>query len=79
MPTVLLYLGFVGDDGIRDAGEPFRDDARWQRVFDEYARNIVPGNLFGRRLECGAAPAWFLVRSRPVLASSPSAGTPTTL
>jgi hypothetical protein len=73
VPTVLVYLGFVGDEGIRDAGEPFRSDVHWQQVFSDYARSVTPQDLFGRRLECGDAPAWFLIRSRPVLSPSPPA------
>ena len=71
IPTVLVYLGFIGDDGIRDVGQPFRDDSHWRRVFADYIRPVAPQELFERRLECGAAPAWFLVRSRPVLSTSP--------
>lgn len=73
VPSVLVYLGFLGDEGIRDAGEPLSDDAHWQRVFKEYARSVIPLDLFDRRLECGAASAWFLSRSRPVLSASPAA------
>lgn len=72
LPTVLLYLGFLGDEGIRNVGEPFSDDAHWQRVFNQYANSVVPLNLFERRLECGVAPAWFLARSRRVLSPSPT-------
>jgi hypothetical protein len=71
IPRVLVYLGFTGDHGIRDAGEPFRDKAHWRQVFSDYAGAVVPADLFERRLDCGAAPAWFLARSRPVLSLSP--------
>jgi hypothetical protein len=67
VPTVLVYLGFLGDDGISDIAAPFRDSTHWERVFAEYARAAVPKDLFERRIECGAAPVWYLVRSRQVL------------
>lgn len=70
VPTVLVYLGFLGDHGITDAGEPFRDDAHWQRIFADYAHALVPAALFERRIDCGHAPMWLLVRSRPVLSVS---------
>jgi hypothetical protein len=70
VPTVLVYLGFFGDTGIVDAGVPFDSDAHWQACFWEHAASIVPADLFERRLDCGAAPAWLLVRGRPVLDTS---------
>ena len=70
VPTVLVYLGFVGDEGIADAGAPFTDSGHWQSTFAEYAHTMVPEDLFERRIECGQAPTWFLVRSRRVLEAS---------
>jgi hypothetical protein len=67
IPTVLVYLGFVGDTGIADAGTPFADAAHWQTTFNSYASSIVPEDLFERRLDCGTAPTWLLVRSKRVL------------
>lgn len=71
VPSVLVYLGFSGDDGIADAGTPFTDSSHWKEVFAAYAHSVVPKDLFERRIDCGAAPAWFLVRSRPVIEASP--------
>lgn len=71
VPTLLVYLGFIGDDGIKDAGVPFADSGHWEATFAEYAHSIVPRDLFETRIDCGAAPAWFQVRSRPVIETSP--------
>jgi hypothetical protein len=71
VPTVLVYLGFIGDSGIANAGAPIRDDAHWRDVFAVHAISVLPTELFERRLDCGPAPTWFLVRSRPVLGQSP--------
>lgn len=70
VPTVLMYLGFIGDEGIADAGEPFRDDSHWHAVFLEYSQSVVPPHLFERRLDCGGAPAWLVVRSRRAASQS---------
>jgi len=70
IPTVLIYLGFSGDEGIRDAGAPFEDDADWRRAFGDYTKDQIPASMLERRLELGAAPAWFLVRSRKVIEQS---------
>lgn len=71
IPVVLIYLGFMGDDGIRDAGEPFRDDANWRAAFSEYAASVVPIELFEMRHDFGSAPVWLGVRSARVLEISP--------
>lgn len=71
MPVVLVYLGFTGDDGIRDAGAPFVDDDDWQKAFAEHARGVVPPGLLGRRHLVGDTPLWFVSCSRPALESSP--------
>jgi hypothetical protein len=72
VPTVLVYLGFLGDEGIRDAGAPFTDSAHWEATFAEYAHAMVPKDLFERRIDCGAAPAWFQVRSKHIIEVSPT-------
>ncbi len=71
IPTVLMYLGFIGDNGISNGGEPFRDETHWERIFAEYAHKTAPEALFEREIDCGAASTWFLVRSREVLTQSP--------
>lgn len=78
LPVVLVYLGFTGDKGIADAGEPIRDDAHWNDVFVEHCRPAVARSLFNRKLVVNITPLWFLIRSRCVLNQStprPSAHT----
>jgi hypothetical protein len=70
IPVVLLYLGFTGDEGIRDAGEPFTDDADWRTAFSQYADGVVPLELFERRHDLGAAPVWLSLRGRDVIEES---------
>jgi hypothetical protein len=72
IPTVLVYLGFVGDTGIDDVGRPVTNDADWQTVFWSHAAGVAPKALFERRLAIGPAPAWCLVRSRSILSPSSS-------
>ena len=68
--VVLLYLGFTGDEGIRDAGKPFADDADWRRAFGYYVEHSFPVDLVGGRFEFGETPAWVLSRSRGVCCPS---------
>ena len=58
IPAVLVYLGFTGDGGIRDAGEPFADDAHWQEVFAQYAGGVGAMSQLEKRHELGGAPFW---------------------
>ncbi len=73
VPTVLIYLGFCGDTGIRDVGPPFENADDWSKTFFAYSATSGSQPLFGRRLDLGAAPAWMLVRARPIIGSSPPA------
>jgi len=70
VPTVLVYLGFLGDDGIREVGPSFSDPAHWNSVFFDYARSVVPRDSFEKRIDCIGAPMWILVRSRSVIEKS---------
>ena len=71
IPTVLMYLGFTGDEGIRDVGATFENDAHWQRVFGDYLHNVCPSSPLGAPVNAGPARFYVLSRSRPVLESSP--------
>lgn len=70
IPTVLVYLGFTGDEGIRDVGEPFANQAHWQTVFETHVRSVCPRPFAEAPVHAGQAPFWLLVRSRPVLQRS---------
>lgn len=74
IPTVLLYLGFTGDEGIRDAGEPFADDVHWQRVFRSYLSGVCPPSALERSVEVNGSKMWILARSRRRLQDSPPRG-----
>jgi hypothetical protein len=71
IPTVLLYLGFTGDEGIRDAGMPFDNDEHWQDVFGAHLKSVCPTPPPVGAVNVGAAPFWVVSRSRPVLEVSP--------
>ena len=71
VPVVLVYLGFIGDKGIADAGWPFMIDAEWQAAFAGYAAGVGVDGLFEHRYEFAGTAAWLLARSRHVLSNSP--------
>jgi hypothetical protein len=67
IPVILVYLGFTGDEGIRDAGKPFMNNADWQAAFVQYTAMTIPLELFGRRLEVGSTPMWLISGSRHII------------
>lgn len=71
VPTVVVYLGFTGDTGIADVGEPFMEKSDWARAFEAYASSVNVLGLFERRHSFGAAPLWLLSRTRQVIGISP--------
>ena len=72
LPTVLLYLGFTGDEGIRDAGEPFADDNHWQRVMGVYMAGVLPLHFPNKLIDVeGRATMQMFVKSLPVIENSP--------
>jgi hypothetical protein len=70
IPTVLVYLGFIGDTGIADAGHPLESDAHWNRLLNTHLDEVGAAALFEKRQCLGGAPFWLLARSRPVLRPS---------
>jgi hypothetical protein len=70
IPVVLMYLGFCGDTGIANIGDPFQDEPHWKRIFQKHVSAVWPGAVYDTPLRTGGAPFWFLARSRPVLGSS---------
>jgi hypothetical protein len=72
IPVILVYLGFTGDQGIRNLGEPFVNDNDWRVAFTNYVSEVFPIELFGKRLEVEGTPMWLLLRSRPIIEMSPS-------
>lgn len=77
IPVVLIYLGFTGDEGIRDVGEPFRDEVDWSDALSGYMEAWFPSDLIDRRLEIRGTPAWILSRARRVLEYSSTSVTRT--
>ena len=68
IPTVLLYLGFAGDHGISNV--PLRDDNHWRETVLSNTEGVFPRSLWERGIDCGAAPLWLMIRSRPCIRQS---------
>jgi hypothetical protein len=73
IPTVLLYLGFTGDEGMRNKTRtPFADDADWQSTFRQYLTGVCPPSVLDGPLEVRKGKLWVLSRCRPVVTVSPA-------
>jgi hypothetical protein len=71
LPVALVYLGFIGDEGISDTGESFATDSAWSDAFRGYCGSPGIPSLFEHELRVGETPLWLIARSRPVLSQSP--------
>jgi hypothetical protein len=69
IPTVLLYLGFLGDSYFR--ADYFRNHDHFQRIMGAYMNGVIPLSLPGKRIAgTGDASLQIVVESIPVLAVS---------
>lgn len=73
VPTVLMYLGFVGDTGIPSAERPFMSEDEWTTAISAYAKGVLPDDYVSLALRdqaamlFGGVPFAFVIRSRPIL------------
>jgi len=66
IPVVLVYLGFLNDRGIIDAGEPFRSDKHWRKVLEDHMGKVLPVSFTERQINCNGTPMQMLIRSRKI-------------
>ena len=71
IPVAMIYLGFIGDNAISRPGEFFHSSDHWQDAFRRHTAEHFPAAMQGRRIDCGAASFWLLVRELQVLRQSP--------
>lgn len=70
VPTVLLYVGFTGDKGLRGY---LKTDENWRSRFAKHVLRVCPSGLTENPIQVGDHQFWVLNRSRPVLSNSPPA------
>ena len=63
IPTVLIYLGFLNDNGI--GNDPLRDHEHWRETVLQSTHDIFPATLWERSVDINGTPLWFLIRSLP--------------
>jgi hypothetical protein len=72
IPIVLVYLGFCGDRGIIDVGEPIKNQSHLKRLMQQYSEKVLPNDFFDREINCGSATFQLIIRSRDVKEISPN-------
>jgi hypothetical protein len=68
--VVLVYLGFIGDSGIRYVGEPFSDPEHWDTTFRKHLEKVCPLTILEAPVHTGTGRFWVLSRTLPVLEQS---------
>ncbi len=63
VPVVLIYLGFLQMDDMRDQGAPLVSGADWDRLVRDHAAGVVPDSAWERRFAIGSATMRPLIRS----------------
>lgn len=66
VPVILVYLGFLRAEEMRDKGEPFANPDAWENFVKEWSRGIVPEAAWNGCLRVQGAPVWPLLRSLEV-------------
>ncbi len=66
IPTMLIYLGFLGDTEIAKTDDYFENDVHWQKSFENHIDSLFPVNLIDQTIQCGKESFWLLIHSLPV-------------
>lgn len=74
VPSILMYLGFIGDEGIADVGPHFRSEAHWQETVWDYMKQVLPSDFVECLIPCGAATMQLIIRCKDVLRPSSEKG-----
>jgi hypothetical protein len=63
IPVVLLYLGFLNSDDMRDKYKVFNTDLEWKDCFKEHAKIVAAHSLINKTVNCGESSFVMLSRS----------------
>ena len=68
IPSVVIYLGFLRDVGLRAS---LRDSEHWARLFRDHLIGVCPNVIGEEPIKVGNSEFWLLCRDRPILSPSP--------
>lgn len=66
IPVVLVYLGFLRADEMRDRGSPFAVHGEWEHLVREHGSGIVPDEVWGRTWPCNGVTLTALINSMEI-------------
>ena len=66
VPVVLIYLGFLRAEEMRDQGLPLADGDQWDRLVRGYSRGIVPDTIWDEPIYVDGTPLHAKIHSLEV-------------
>jgi hypothetical protein len=65
-PVILVYLGFLHAEEMRDQGLPFDSAESWERLVRDHCRGIVPTEIWDHAISIQGTPVRAVIRSMEV-------------
>ncbi len=62
IPVVLVYLGFLNAEDMKDQGKIFRSDGDWENALRSYGEGVVDNTCWGKWLDFCGVPLLPLIR-----------------
>ena len=63
IPVVLVYLGFLHAEEMRDQGHPFTDAKQWERLLRGHSAGIVPAKIWDAPILIDRTPLHAIIRA----------------
>jgi hypothetical protein len=70
IPVILVYLGFLHAEEMRDQGLPLDSAENWDRLVRDHSHGIVPPLVWDRAISIQGTPVRAVIRSMDVRAGS---------
>ena len=61
--VVLVYLGFLNAEEMRDQGEPFANHVEWESLVKAHSQSMFPGIVWGKRWEVNGQSLFPCIRT----------------
>jgi hypothetical protein len=66
IPVVLIYLGFLRAEEMRDLGLPFVDGDQWERLVRDHSKGVVPADVWDSPTLVNGTPVYAKICSLEV-------------
>jgi hypothetical protein len=58
IPVILLYVGFLNAEDVKDLGEPFRTNDDWNLCFNDYTKIVGVDCIINKKTDCDNSYFW---------------------